>query len=63
MGSGLVGDVFAIKQMSEKFVDKNQSCGQGWPQKYVIGGGEENLTNSSQSMLRFDQLESVNVEV
>ena len=40
--------------------------GQGWLQGYVIGGGgglKENLTNSSRSMSRFDQLESVNVEV
>ena len=27
------------------------------------GGGKANLTNSRRSMLRFDQLESVNVEV
>ena len=38
---------------------------QGWLQGYVIGGGgvKENLTNSRRSMLRFDRLESVNVEV
>ena len=40
---------------------------QGWFQGYVIwgwgGGGGVNLTNSRWSMLRFDQLESVNVEV
>ena len=37
---------------------------QGWLQGYVIGGGlKANLTNSHRSMLRFDQLESVNVEV
>ena len=38
---------------------------QGWLQGYVIGGGgvKANLTNSRRSMLRFDSLESVNVEV
>ena len=41
---------------------------QGWLQGYVIGRGwgggvKENLTNSRRSMLRFGQLESVNVEV
>ena len=41
-------------------------CKQGWLQGYVIGGGggiKANLTNSRRSMLRFDRLESVNVEV
>ena len=28
-----------------------------------MGGVKENLTNLSRSMLKFDQLESVNVEV
>ena len=39
---------------------------QGWFQGYVIGGGggvKANLTNSHRLMLRFDQLESVNVDV
>ena len=43
---------------------KCQSPTQGWLQGYVIGGWvKENLTNSCRSMLRFDRLESVNVEV
>ena len=38
---------------------------QGWLQGYAIGGGgvKANLTNLSRSVLRFDQLESVIVEV
>ena len=40
------------------------TCLQGWLQGYVIGwGGGANLTNSRRSMLRFDRLESVSVEV
>ena len=39
-------------------------CVQGWLQGYVIGWGvKANLTNSCRSMLRFDQLKSVDVEV
>ena len=45
--------------------DMHKCSNQGWLQGYVMRGGgvKANLTNSCWSMLRFDQLESVNVEV
>ena len=54
----------ATKSLMRFQPNRSHANEQGWLQGYVIGGGvEANLTNSCWSMLRFDQLESVNVEV